>query len=257
MKLTVDCADCGRFSLSYEPGADPRTVGWGNRRRGALCPVCVAAESSRRVVGIPRVRADTEQSMIVQSIPDTPEYVQSGFSEPEYRDVLTSVQVQPERVPKEITESRVGGAGGRGTKPQNGPRVPVVRPLPPAELADFDEALSRWPGYHPTTKFYERLMERYISTPTPGLDIVYEAEGMVDWLRLHPNVRHDIPRFAERWLIRAKDDALRSARQWRPTGTQTPGANGQRWKMGATNVSAEERKAAEEMRRRGREHYDS
>lgn len=116
-----------------------------------------------------------------------------------------------------VSDDPVSGSGAsrrrgpRTTQPRLPDLPPVVaRPPVPPELAGFDEKLVQGLGelYQPTTRFYDRMLRDYHGT---GLDLIEQAEDMVEWLRRPANrgKRSDIPRFAIKWLDRSLDDLSR------------------------------------------------
>jgi hypothetical protein len=123
-----------------------------------------------------------------------------------------------------------GGVGGEGTEPlRNGSRIMAQRKRPtvPEPLVAFDAILRQSRRYRPTEAFYGRVMADFVDVP--GLDLAYEAEGIVDWLRNTPKGRQrtDIPRTTLNWLTYAKERALKLARM-----------NGQRGGFGNYNIAS-------------------
>lgn len=157
------------------------------------------------------------------------------------------------------TEDPEGGYGGKpsrvSTSRQTRPLIGVAAPDVPSDLQSFDETL-RGVGerYRPTTRFYQRIREQYLSIP--GLDLEYEAEGMVNWLLTTPKGKTytDVPRFAENWLGRAAENALRRSRpayNGRGNGTGHAG-NGRPYAMGGP-ILDETRESARRAEQRSRE----
>jgi hypothetical protein len=228
----------------HQPIAEPKPSAFPSREEAAII-------NGRRAYGVPRARTRTraDARTVLTSLSTTHRVVEPIGSTPVHPG-LNGVVTTP-AVPKRA-ERRVGGAGGRLSDIV--PDEVKLRPEPPDILLEFDEVLSANRDYWPTAKFFERVAERF--TRIPGLDIAYEAEGMVEWLRLHPErKRRDIPRFAERWLTRAKEDAEKQQRSGRPFRQREGADSGAaRWRMGG-KLSTEAVQSADKMAERGRAHY--
>lgn len=133
----------------------------------------------------------------------------------------------------------------------------IAEPDVPIDLRDFDEIfrVAVQDRYHPTSRFFERIRTNYLGIA--GLDLEYEAEGMVNWLRDNAKGRTytDIPRFAENWLSRVVERlGSRPQAARRPyNGSNGNGSgNGKPYGMGGP-ISPEARESARRMTQRARE----
>lgn len=133
-----------------------------------------------------------------------------------------------------------------------------VEPEIPERLQELDAILKRASKkYRPTQKFYDRLMDRYSAIPERFLDFGEQADGMVTWLREHPRRYADLTdlcRFAERWMVRASEDAAKVARANGIYIKPKPQANqseAQSLRMGG-GLSQEQDSAVDRMEMRGR-----
>lgn len=132
----------------------------------------------------------------------------------------------------------MGGYGGKATKI-------LICPEP---LATFDAAMRKCARYVPTQRHYDELMANFVGVA--GLDLLYEAEKMLRWLRDTPKGRQrkDIPATIENWLSNSRERAIRNQRG---VPKRQNGANGygRAYGMGGT-VSEEARRGAENYQRR-------
>lgn len=132
-----------------------------------------------------------------------------------------------------VSKEVEGGTGEEGATADFGTTVPPA-------LADFDATLRQLgKRYQPTAKFYERVVEQYAGLA--GLDLVYEAEGIVRYCMTTPKgrTRTDIPRTAERWLSNTRESLGRAPRNGAGgprTGYNTPRPYG----MGSASQEAQE-----------------
>lgn len=184
----------------------------------------------QRIMPVPHVRTRAVVTSYASNTPgqslNTGNYPNTG----EYIPVQLSLE--------DTSTGGMGGVGGKAT----------TALICPPELHDFDTAMRRCARYRPTQRFYDELMAYYVNIP--GLDLLYQAEKMLRWLRDTPKgrSRKNIPDTAENWLANAKDTANKKQRG---TATRQNGANGygRAYGMGGT-VSAEARRGAENYQRR-------
>ena len=146
--------------------------------------------------------------------------------------------------------STEGGAGGNRKTSHRYDNVE-----PPEALRSLDEILRRGLGarYRPSERFYARIRD---FADIPGIDLDYQAEGMVSWLTTNTKGKKytDIPRFVDSWLERRADDL--SKRQ-RPRGGipyngNGTGRSGRPFGMGGP-ISDEARESARRAEQRSRE----
>jgi hypothetical protein len=155
------------------------------------------------------------------------------------------------------TPERQGGPErGYGGKPNElSYRYDKVDIEPPEALRPFDTMLRDGLGgrYTPTTKFYARIRDY---ADIPGIDLEYQAEGMVHWLTTQSKGKKytDIPRFVDNWLSKAAEDAVRRNRlkPGRNGYTSAQNSTGRPFAMGGP-VSDETLESARRATERSRE----
>lgn len=185
----------------------------------------------QRIMPVPHVRTRAVVTSYASNTPGKSLYTGNYPSTGEYI---------PVQLPLEITISGgMGGVGGKAT----------TALICPPELIAFDAAMRRCARYRPTQRFYDELMTYYVNIP--GLDLLYQAEKMLRWLRDTPKgrSRKNIPDTAENWLANAKDTAVKKQRGSSPQHRNGANGSGRAYGMGGT-VSAEARRGAENYQRR-------
>jgi len=119
----------------------------------------------------------------------------------------------------------------------------------PDTLVEFDTILQRIPVYAPTQRFYERIVSTFVGVA--GLDLAYEAEGIVRYCTTDPRGRKrtDIPRTVENWLSNTVE-RLRKVRPINGNGRPQSGYNAGR-PYGMGGATQDGRAGAERYMRRG------